>query len=64
MKESIENPNSISDRNKTIYDSFMRELVVNRGMNREISFYADKLCLTPKYLSRIVKSVSGKFAKE
>lgn len=65
MKESIENPaNGIRDRNKTICDSFLKELVANGGINREISYYANRLCLTPKYLSRIVKLVSGKFAKE
>ena len=27
-------------------------------------FYADKLCLTPKYLSSVIHEVSGKFAGE
>ncbi|MGN0206531.1 MAG: helix-turn-helix domain-containing protein, partial [Muribaculaceae bacterium] len=27
--------------------------------NREISYYADVLCVTPKYLSEISKKVSG-----
>lgn len=30
--------------------------------NREISYYADKLCVTPKYLSEVCKNVSGKTA--
>ena len=30
--------------------------------NREVGYYADKLCVTPKYLSEICKSVSGKTA--
>lgn len=30
--------------------------------NREAGYYADKLCVTPKYLSEICKSVSGKTA--
>lgn len=29
---------------------------------REVGYYADKLCVTPKYLSEICKSVSGKTA--
>lgn len=32
--------------------------------NREVSFYADKLCITPKYLTTIIKAVSGKSAKD
>lgn len=27
--------------------------------NREISYYADVLCVTPKYLSEVCKKVSG-----
>jgi AraC-like DNA-binding protein len=27
--------------------------------NREVSYYADKLCVTPKYLSEVCKKVSG-----
>lgn len=27
--------------------------------NREVSWYADKLCVTPKYLSQVTKEVSG-----
>ena len=29
---------------------------------RDISFYAEKLCLTPKYLSSIIRDVSGELA--
>ena len=30
--------------------------------NREVSYYADKLCVTPKYLSEVCKKVSGSSA--
>jgi len=30
--------------------------------HREVGYYADKLCVTPKYLSEVCKSVSGKTA--
>ena len=29
-----------------------------------MAFYADKLCLSPKYLSKLIKEVSGKCAPE
>lgn len=32
--------------------------------NREVSFYADKLCISPKYLTMVVHDVTGKSAKE
>ncbi len=47
------------------------ENIVNRFLNlvrdnylneRELTFYASKLCMTPKYLSRVVKQVTGKTA--
>jgi AraC-like DNA-binding protein len=31
---------------------------------RNVGFYADKLCLTPKYLSKLIKTTSGKSAPE
>ena len=31
---------------------------------RNLSFYADKLFLTPKYLSKLIKTISGKSAHE
>ena len=31
---------------------------------RNVGFYADKLSLTPKYLSRIIKEASGRSAPE
>lgn len=52
------------DRNMQIYDMFIRELRDSEGRQREIAYFADKLCLTPKYLSRVVYSVSGRYAKE
>ncbi len=33
-------------------------------VNREIVFYAEKLYITPKYLSRIIREISGQSAKE
>lgn len=31
---------------------------------RDVSYYADKMCITPKYLSAVIKEISGKTAKE
>jgi AraC-like DNA-binding protein len=31
---------------------------------RQVGFYAKKLCLTPKYLSHIIKSATGKSAND
>jgi len=39
-------------------------IVENYKTNRTVSFYADKLCITAKHLSTIVKEVSGKMVSE
>ena len=51
-------------RNKELFDTFIR-LVNSYGKHeRKLSFYADKMCLTPKYLSKLVKTASGKSAPD
>ena len=42
----------------------MLEVLKNYKKERSVSFYADKLCLTAKHLSSVVKEVSGKTAGE
>ena len=32
--------------------------------HRNIAFYADQLCVSPKYLSSVVHAVSGKYATD
>lgn len=43
---------------------FLTLAETNAGAHRDTGFYADKLCLTPKYLSRLVKEKTGHTAKE
>ena len=45
--------NNLSDR-------FFRLLATNYKTNRSVKFYADKLNLTPKYLSTAIKRVTGR----
>ncbi len=40
-------------------------LVYEHGtQEREVAFYADRLCITPRYLSKIVRSTTGETAKD
>lgn len=49
-------------RNEQIFNKFMKLLNAYHTKERSIQFYADKMCLTPKYVSGAVKSFSGKGA--
>ena len=51
-------------RKQTIFDRFIS--LVNQHATREhqIRFYADKMCLTERYLSTIIRQMSGTTAKE
>jgi len=48
------------NRKEQIFHDFLTLLEEYYTQERSISFYADRMCLTPKYLSTIVKEVSGK----
>ena len=43
---------------------FLALVEMHAFSQRETGFYADKLCLSPKYLSRLVKEKTGRTAKE
>lgn len=51
---------SPSTRQRKLFEQFMRLAAENHRYERQMAFYADKLCITPKYLSKIVRDQSGK----
>jgi AraC-like DNA-binding protein len=51
-------------RGDMLFHQFMDEVRHNYTTERQLSFYADKLCITSKYLSRIVKQHSGRQPSE
>ena len=55
-------PSSV--RANLIYENFLKLVAEHHSTERNIKFYADKLCLTPKYLSKLIKSISGRSAAE
>jgi len=54
----------VRNRNEQLVDNFIHLIQTHFKKNRNIEFYADKLCLTPKYLSTVIKQASGKPAGE
>ena len=53
-----------SARAALTYERFMKLVTEYHNQERGMQFYADKLCLTPKYLSKIVKEASGRSGPE
>ncbi len=53
------NHQNIYRRRDDIFKKFIVLLEDNFRQEHFLSFYADKLCITPKYLSTVVKQVSG-----
>lgn len=53
-----------TSRSRMIFDQFIKLVSQNYIRHRNVGFYADKLCLTPKYLSKLIKDTSGRSAPE
>lgn len=53
-----------SSRSRVIYERFLKLVTEYHTQYRNVGFYADKLSLTPKYLSKLVKTESGRSAPE
>lgn len=51
-------------RKEHIFERFYESLIESYQSERSVKFYADRLCLTPKHLSGVVKEVSGKTVGE
>ena len=51
-------------RTRVVFDNFMKLVEEYHPIHRNVGFYADKLNLTPKYLSKLVKLASGRSAPE
>lgn len=53
-----------SQRQQELFSRFMALLQRDYTRERNIKYYADELCVTPRYLSRVVHDVSGLFASD
>ena len=53
-----------NSRSRRMFESCMKLVKDNHHAERMVGFYADKLCVTPKYLSKVVKDVSGRSAPD
>ena len=51
-------------REQTIFDRFIQLVNQHCADQHQISYYADRLCLTERYLSTVIRQTSGVTAKE
>ena len=51
-------------RQEELFAAFIQTLALHHKQERSVAFYAGKLCVTPKYLSLLVKNVSNRTAGE
>jgi AraC-like DNA-binding protein len=49
-----------SSRKEEIFSRFAKLVMKHNKQERKVAFYADKLCITPKYLSEVVKDKTKK----
>ena len=58
-------PVHLADKRQTkILNKFLELVQANCTVEREIPFYADKLCLSPKYMSQVIHKISGRHASQ
>lgn len=55
-----ETDRTVARGTRQLFERFMDVLSQHHQHQRMVQFYADKLCVTPKYLSMVVKEYSGK----
>lgn len=62
---AVEQPDkTVAPRLKQIFNHFLTLVTEYHTQERNVSFYAEKLNLTPKYLSKLVKEASGRSAPD
>lgn len=62
--QKIADPNLEHKRNQEIYKRFIQAVQKNYMQERSIIYYADLLCISPKYLSQVIKNATGRLAGE
>ena len=62
LKHDVNEIKSANSRQEEIFNQFTELLERHHKREREIAFYADKMFITPKYLSQVIKDYSNKTA--
>ena len=59
LNEARKTQSPSSVRTNHLFERFLALVTEHHNTERSMAFYAEKLCLTPKYLSKLVKEASG-----
>jgi len=51
-------------REQTIFDRFLQLVTLHCGEHHQINYYAERMCLTERYLSTVIRQASGTTAKD
>lgn len=62
LKHKVNEVKSTNSRQEEIFTKFTELLERHHKKEREIAFYADKMCMTSKHLSQVIKDYTGKTA--
>lgn len=62
LKHEVNEVKSTNLRQEEIFTKFTELLERHHKKEREIAFYADKMCMTSKHLSQVIKDYTGKTA--
>ena len=62
LKHEVNEVKSTNSRQEEIFTKFTELLERHHKKEREIAFYADKMCMTSKHLSQVIKDFTGKTA--
>lgn len=57
-------PSITQHRHEEIFHRFLQLVRQHYRGHRELTFYADKLCLTPKYLGKAIREYSGRYPSD
>lgn len=61
-EEALQQQYSRMSRGDELFKDFIQMMNADGGCHRTVAWYADKLCVTPKHLSKIIKEKSGQSA--
>lgn len=62
LQVRVGKPDEASMRSYDIFNKFLRLVQENCRRERSVQWYSEQLCLSAKYFSEVVKSVSGRTA--